>query len=236
MSRDGRPSRLKDLRLFGGDAEREAEAFGRRLAWWLNGEGFSIGHEPALYVILDPGLPDGETAAKPPRFTPHDWWFREVTVGCPDSDDPDAASAAIVSSLRALRPDAAQVIDRAAQTVLSAGDGCRFLLKTTETASAVVEVSTTIGTWRNPSLLYAGITEKATGTYREAGPVELSFYDNGVLLAGQVKATRTRVRLVPRTSTPAQIVAQEHGGGVSWRNDDFTDAERPATSGLLVFR
>lgn len=87
MTKDGRPSRIKDIRLFKEtwvkSDEHTALAFARRLAWWLNGEGFSIGHTPALYVYYSSDLPAGTVEAKPPRFTPDDWWFREVTVGVP---------------------------------------------------------------------------------------------------------------------------------------------------------
>lgn len=244
MTRDGRPSRIKDLRLFGAEAKRpgisEATAFGRRLAWWLNGQEFTIGHEPALYVTFDPALPQGSVEPKPQRFTPDDWWFREVSVGVPDDfpgdDDASVATAGIIAALQMLRPDCTGLIERAAQTVATEGEACRFLLRSKEGAKDTLEISTTIGVWPGPSLLYAGMTGKATGAYREAPPVELRFYDDGVLLAGKVKVVRRGVDLVARTSTPARLVADSHGGGVSWHVDSFTEAQRPVLSGLLKFR
>lgn len=244
MTRDGRPSRIKDLRLFcpGEDRPgiREAAAFGRRLAWWLNGEDFAIGHEPALYVTLDQELPAGVVRAKPQRLTPDDWWFRETSVGVPESfpgeDDLAVATSGILACLKALQPGSSELIDRAAETVIAAGDTARFLLRVKESSKDTLEISTTIGTWDGPSLLYAGLTDKATGQYREAPPMELRFYDDGVALAGKVKVDRRRVDLTPRTSTPARMVADQHGGGVAWQIDDFTEAQRPTISVLLKFR
>lgn len=243
MTRDGRPSRLKDLRIFtwcDWPGSRETEAFGRRLAWWLNGEGFGIGHDPSLYITLDPSLPELTVEAKPPKFTPDDWWFREVAVGMPDdfpgSDAVSIAAQGIEACLRTLKPEDAELIERAMEIVSASGSECRFLLKVKETSKEVMEVSTTISVWPLPSLLYVGLTDKATGTYREAPPAELSFYDDGVALAGKVKVARRSVDLVSRTSTPARLVAESHGGDLSWQLADFVEAERPVMSSQLKFR
>lgn len=245
MTRDGRPSRIKDIRLFWGTNDdgqdyQEALAFARRLAWWLNGEGFGIGHDPALYLTLDPSLPELAIEAKPPKFTPDDWWFREVAVGVPDdlpgNDAAGIAVQGIVACLRALKPEDAELIERAAQIVGDSGSECRFLLKVKETSKECMEVSTTIGTWPLPSLLYVGLTDKATGTYRQAPPAELGFYDDGVLLAGKVKVARHGIDLASRTSVPARMVAERQGGELSWHLADFVEAERPVMSSLLKFR
>nr|NLD41153.1 hypothetical protein [Actinomycetales bacterium] len=217
MTKDGRPSRIKDIRLFGSGFEgwegaREAEAFARRLCWWLNSEGFGIGHDPALYVDFNPELPAGEIVAQPPKFTPDNWWFREVAIGVPDGfPGADAASRVpqgVAACLKALKPEDAELIDEAARIVSEHGDACRFLLKVKETAKELTEVSTTIGVWPGPSLLFAGLTDKTTGAYREAPPAELGFYDDGVALAGKVKIVRRGVELESRTSVPARMVAE----------------------------
>jgi hypothetical protein len=52
MTKDGRPSRINDIRLFAGErymtspylqGQEEAVAYARRMAWLLNGEEFSLG-------------------------------------------------------------------------------------------------------------------------------------------------------------------------------------------------
>ncbi|MFV0432594.1 MAG: hypothetical protein ACK5LO_01225 [Leucobacter sp.] len=245
MTKDGRPSRIKDIRLFGSargylQEVDGAVAFARRLAWWLNGEGFGIGHDPALYVAFNPELPEGAIEAKPPKFTRDDWWFREVSVGVPDGfPGDDAESIAIrglIDCLKTLKPDDAELIDRAAEVVSAAGGDCRFLLRVKETSKEITEISTTIGAGSEPSLLYVGLTDRATGAYREAPPVELRFYDDGVMLAGKVKVARRSVDLVSRTSVPARMIADSHGGDLSWHLSEFAEAERPVLSLPLKFR
>lgn len=245
MTRDGRPSRIKEIRLFcrkDGNQEgvAEAMAFAQRLAWWLNGEGFGIGHDPVVHLALDPGMPEGAIEAKPPKFTPDDWWFRDVSVGVPaDFPATDAATVAaqsVIACLKTLKPEDAELIDRAAQIVSATGADCRFLLKVKETTKEVMEISTTIAAWPTPSLLYVGVTDKATGAYLQAPPAQVRFYDDSVLLAGKVKIARRSVDLVSRTSVPARMVADRQGGDLSWHRDDFVEAERPTMSSLLKFR
>lgn len=244
MTKDGRPSRIKDIRLFKEtwvkSDEHTALAFARRLAWWLNGEGFSIGHTPALYVYYSSDLPAGTVEAKPPRFTPDDWWFREVTVGVPPGvpgeTAVEAAERGLVTVLKALKPEDAAMIDRAADIVTTAGDDCRFLLKVKETARQIIEVSTTIAVFREPSLFYVAVTDKATGAYREAAPEKLLFHDDAVALARNVKTARQAIEIVPGTSIGAQLTAARTPSTTTWSLDAFVDAERPVISGLLKFR
>lgn len=245
MTKDGRPSPFKDIRLFHGSRNsylkggHEALAFARRLTWWLNGEGFKLGHYPALYIQFTSELPEGAVEPGPLKFTPDDWWFRDVAVGVPkdfpDSDADAVAIEAIVGCLKALKPENADLIERAAGVVAAAGVDCRFLLRVKETAKQVMEVSTTIATWSDPSRLFVALTDKATGAYREAPPAEVGFYDDGVMLAGKVKIARGNVALIARTSTPAQIIAKDHGD-LSWHMDDFRETDRPVMSALLRFR
>jgi hypothetical protein len=84
MTKDGRPSRINDIRLFAGDRasylerQDEAVAYGRRVAWFLNGEGFSLGSFPALYVLFTPSLEIGSVQVTDDHG---DWWHRYVHVG-----------------------------------------------------------------------------------------------------------------------------------------------------------
>lgn len=244
MTKDGRPSPFKDTRLFNGEwissDEHAALAFARRLTWWLNGEGFGIGHTPALYVYYTSDLPVGEVEADAPRYTPDDWWFRKVRVGVPQGFPGDsivnAAEDGLVAVLKALKPENADMIDRAREIVSSTGDECRFLLKVKDSAKQIVEISTTIGVFREPSLFYVGMTDKATGFYREAPPEKLDFYDDGIFLAGKVKIVRHGVDIVPRTSYIARLIAENSLKAAIWSIDEFVETERPIMSGLLKFR
>lgn len=250
MTKDGRPSPLYDTRLFAGNGEAfhrytyldndEAWAFARRLTWWLNGDGFNIGHTPALYVYYTSDLPAGAVEAEAPRFTPDDWWFRQVKVGVPtgfpgETALTDAADG-LIAALKSLKPDDAAMIDKAAETVRAQGKECRFLLKVKDSAKQVVEISTTIAAGREPSLLHVAVTDKATGTYREAPAAKIKCYDDGIYLAGKVKIARRGVEIVPRATYQARLIVEMNPNAATWSIDEFVDAERPVMSGLLKFR
>lgn len=246
MTQDGRPSPLKDTRLFYDSRSSylkesaEAWAFARRLTWWLNGVGFSLGHHPALYIQFTPELTEGMVEPGPLKFTPDDWWFRNVMVGVPKEfpgSDADAiAIRGVVCCLKFLKPDDAELIDRAAGIVTAAGSDCRFLLRVKETTKRVMEISSAIAAWPRPSRLFVSLTDKATGAYREAPPVEVNIWDDAVLLAGKVKVARSNVTLAARSSTPARVIADRHGGDLCWHVDDFVETDRPVMSALLRFR
>jgi len=246
MTKDGRPSPFKDIRLFHGSSNTpleqsaEAWAFARRLTWWLNGEGFSLGHHPALYIRFIPELPEDAVEPGPLKFTPDDWWFRDVAVGVPKGFPGGDAEAIAIEGIRHclkfLKPEETERIERAAGIVAAAGGDCRFLLRVKQTVRQVMEVSSTIAAWPQPSRLFVALTDKATGAYREAPPVEVAVWDDAVLLAGKVRIARGNVALAARTSTPARMIADRHGGDLSWHMDDFGAADRPVISALLRFR
>ncbi len=246
MTKDGRPSPLKDIRLFHETANAylkdcdEAWAFGRRLAWWLNGEGFSAGSGFAVYIQFTAALPEGAVAPGEINRDRDSWQMRQVAVGVardfPASNAAQVVMDGIVASLKALAPEHSDLIDRAAAIVAAAGADCRFLLKSKETSAQVMDVSSTIATWPQPSRLFVSLTDKATGLYRQAPPVEMRNYDDAVLLAGKVKIVRGDVNLAARSSSPAKMTADRHGGDLSWRLEDFVQTERPRMSSPLKFR
>lgn len=118
--------------------------------------GFSIGHNPALYVHYTIDLPVGVVEAESPRFTPDDWWFRTVAVGIardlPGVDFDGCAAEGVVVCLKALKPQDGALIDKAVEIVTAAGSQSRFLLKVRDSARQVAEIPTTIGAGCEPSL------------------------------------------------------------------------------------
>src|SRR5262245_40571633 len=89
MTKDGRPSLLNDIRHFYGTNSREsryleghedAVAFGRRLAWLLNGERVSLGAYSALYLLFTPSLEPGATSVTDEGG---EWWQRYTHIGVP---------------------------------------------------------------------------------------------------------------------------------------------------------
>lgn len=245
MTKDGRPSRVHDVRLFHGGRNQYlkdcpgAWAFGRRLAWWLNGLDVSVGSHPAVYIHFTSEIAAGQVEIAPPNGFRENWWWRDVHVGVPADflphDGDPRLSAGIVAALSALAPHERPNIDEAARIVAEAGDECQFLIRSKDTAKHVIDVSTTIG-FPKPSRMIVSLTDKATGAYLEAPPVAMKGYDDAVSLAGKVKVINKAVAVASRASTPAQIITKQYGDDFRWSVDDFSPAATPTRSGLLKFR
>ena len=190
MTKDGRPSLIKDIRLFVGEdsnsesylaGQEETVAFGRRIAWHLNSEGFSLGSFPALYVLFTQSLEPGLVSA---TNNGAEWWLRYVHVGVTADflESPDTTGVLtrdIVNALIAVRPDQADVIRRADAIVREHGEHLRFLLRRREMSKLVEEVSFSIAAWPKASSLFITHSDKITGVHSEADPIALGFYDEG---------------------------------------------------------
>ncbi|ANP47546.1 hypothetical protein [Candidatus Viadribacter manganicus] len=244
MTKDGRPSRIADIRHFFGDlhtylkGHEEAVAFGRRIAWFLNGEGFSLGAYPALYLYFTSAIPSGAT-----QVTDYggDWWQRYTHVGVPPNfpEVPDANEVIVkgtVEALLAIRPDQSDLIKKAEQIVRTNGAELRFLLKRHETKKRTVEVAFSIAAWPQPSHLHVSITDKTIGAYSEAAPVPLRFYDEAFDLAGSVKVSDAATTVEPNDSFRAKLASAEHGGPLSFELTAFTPSPRPVSSNAVKRR
>lgn len=238
MTKDGRPSRITDIRHFFGDlhtylkGREEAVAFGRRMAWFLNGEGFSLGAYPALYLYFTPSLPPGTA-----QVTDYggDWWQRYTHVGVtqsfPATDDADeVVMAGTVQALLAIRPDQAELIRNAEHLVRAHGEKLRFLLKRHETKKRTVEVSFSIAPWPQPSHLHVSVEDKISGAYSEAAPHALRFYDEAFDLAGVVRVSDTTTEIAPQDSFRAKMASAEHGGPLSFDAAAFQRKPKPVMS------
>ena len=173
MTKDGRPSLIANIRLFSGDRmsirhldkQEEAEAYGRRLAWFLNSQKFSLGAYPELYVLFTPSLAAGEIKL---AEGPHEWWHRYVHVGLPGGvfEDLEAYSVVtkgIIDALIAVRPDQADTIRGADAVVGEHGSRLRFMIKRRETKNLVIEITSSIEAWPRPSQHFISHTDKVTG-------------------------------------------------------------------------
>jgi hypothetical protein len=210
MTKNGRPSRINDIRYFCGDrysyleGQQEAVAFGRRLALFLNGEGFSLGAYPALYILLTPSLNSGEV-----NVTDYggDWWHRYTHVGVPP-DFPNSQNAtelvmsATVAALKAIRPDMASTIETGAQIVRAHGEDLRFLLKTRQTKRYTVEISFNVAVWPRPSNVFTSLTDHSNGEFFDSPPLPISFYGDAFDYNGPIKISdieKERSQYVSRT-------------------------------------
>ncbi len=195
MTKDGRPSALNDIRLFAGDrysyleGQEEAVAYGRRLAWYLNGEGFSVGAFPALYILFTSSLAPGTI-----RMTNDggEWWHRYIHVGVEPSFPSapgalDIAMRGIDDALIAIKPEHVDTIKRADETVRQHGQHLRFLLRRHATKKFTSEISSNIAVWPKPSYLFVAKWGNETGAYAEAEPIALRFYSEALSLSRKIK-------------------------------------------------
>lgn len=209
MTKDGRPSLINDIRLFAGNrysylkGQEEAVAYGRRIAWYLNGAGFSLGSFPALYVHFTPSIEVGSVQISDLHA---EWWHRFVDIGLtkefPNTPDSfEIAMCGVVASLLAIQPEHAETIHEADVIVREQGEGLRFLLKRSETKKMITELSFNIRAWPEPSQLFISHTDKATGAYNEADPIDLGWYMEAFDLVSGVRG-RDAVNLKEKADRP----------------------------------
>jgi hypothetical protein len=244
MTKDGRPSRIRDIRYFHGSRYKylrdheDALAFGRRLAWLLNGEGFSPGAYHSVYIFLTSSLAPGEIRLTDDGGT---WWQRYTEAGIP-TDFPDRKDAselmmsATVAALKAIRPEAATMVEDAQKTVRAYGDGLRFVLKTHATERLGVEVSCNIAVWPQPSLVFVSLTDRSSRAYPEASPIPLQFYAQAFDLVGRIKITATSVEISPNQSVAARLTSELCEGPIVKPISEFLPVARPVQSKLVSRR
>jgi len=207
------------------------------LAWYLNGEGFSLGAYHSSYVLFTSTLAPGIV-----QITDEggDWWQRYTYVGVPkDFPNADAFELVVsgtVAALKAIRPDLAATIQHAEQLAISHGDNLRFLVKTHQTKRFVVDISFNISVWPEPSFLFVSLTDRQTGAFLEAPPTPMQFYDQAFDLAGAIKVTDTTVTIRPNPSYSAMLTSAQHGGPIVKAISKFVPKDPPAMSKLVKRR
>jgi hypothetical protein len=217
MTKDGRPSRINDIRYFHGNIHKylegieDAVAFGRRLAWFLNGENFSLGAYPSLYIFFTPTLEPGAV-----HITDYggDWWQRYTHVGVshdfPNLEGSERVITGTIAALKAIRPDLETTIAGAEQTVRTHGDRLRFLLKSRQTKHFKIDISFNIAVWPQPSSLFVSLTDLSSGAFLEAPPIPIRFYGDAFHLAGGIRITGAAATVLPNRSVAAKVTASLH--------------------------
>lgn len=244
MTKDGRPSRINDIRYFHGETRHspylkgheEAVAFGRRLAWYLNGEGVSLGAYTALYILFTPSLAPGHIQITDDGG---EWWQRYTHVGVPLDfpnvpDSSEIVTQGTIAALKAIRPDLANLISDAEQIVREQGDNLRFLLKTRETKQHIIDISCTIAVWPQPSHLVVSLSDRSTGAFLEAPPIPVQFYAEVFDLAGAIRVTKAEA--APNQSFGARPTSAGFGAPLVKSLSEFLPGVRPAFSKLIKRR
>jgi hypothetical protein len=244
MTKDGRPSRINDIRYFHRnlhsylEGHNEEVAFGRRLAWFLNGERFSLGAYSSLYIFFTTSIEPGAI-----QVTDYggDWWQRYTHVGVTSEfpNDPESGKQirrGTIAALNAIRPEQGETIENAAKIVDLYRTNLRFLLKTRSTKRFKTEISFNIAAWPEPSSLFVSLTDLSSGGFLEGSPIPLRAYFEAFDLAGSIKVTDSMATLTPNQSVAAQLASLHHGGPLKKAISEFCPRERPMMSQLVARR
>ncbi len=221
--KNGRPSLLFDVRYFLNTKSNYwrddwITAYGRRIAWYLNGEGLSLGSFHSLYLCFSTTLePDSISTTEQGS----DWWQRYVYVGVPKSF-PDAAGSrevamrGTVAALKALCPDAKDLIDAADQAVRAYGGDLRFLVRAKPYKDYVLQAATTISVHPNPTTLYFSVLSRTSGETVELPPIEGGMYFQAFSETSGIRLSDIEIRrsadgkLLAKWQTDAVLAAKEN--------------------------
>ncbi|WP_339743012.1 hypothetical protein [uncultured Maricaulis sp.] len=218
MTQTGDPSLISDIRYFLGGQNSylrdfELDAFGRRLAFWLNTEGISLGAYHSLYLLFSPSVNAGDVVYSDIAAF---WWHRYVSVGVPRQfpNIPDALSLGrtrTCEALCALCPQDKERIEAACRYVEAVGDSIRFTVLESKLKDSILRAAVTIGVFPEPSHLHVSIEDRSSGIVLESLPVPIGFYDRVFDLAGRIRREGDEIILEARTSFSGSSAAAESG-------------------------
>jgi|RhiMetdeSRZDD1v2_1073273.scaffolds.fasta_scaffold414620_1 hypothetical protein len=186
--KNGKPSLIFDIRYFSGHRhsylhDHSVTAYGRRLAWYLNSQGLSLGPYHSLYVHFTSATPTGEIEIDSYKGGDELWWLRYVHVGVasdfPNVDNAnETAMRGTVAALRILSPNADAIIEQADIIVRQHAGDLRFLVGEMAYKRYTLKIAATIAVHPEPSHLYATLLENATGVRGETQGLPIGFYAN----------------------------------------------------------
>ena len=186
--KNGKPSLIFDIRYFSGYRhsyldDHSVTAYGRRLAWYLNSQGISLGAYHSLYVHFTSATPTGEIEIDPYEGGDELWWLRYAKVGVvrgfPNVDNAnEIAMRGTVAALEILLPNADPIIEQADSIVRQHAGDLRFLVRELAYKRYTLKIATTIAVHPEPSHLYVTLVENATGAHGETPGLPIGFYAN----------------------------------------------------------
>lgn len=184
--KNGKPSLIFDIRYFSGSwssylKDHSITAYGRRLAWYLNSEGVSLGAYHSVYIHFTATIPAGEIEIDPYKGGDELWWLRHTRVGVPP-EFPSIERAdefvmqGTVAALRESLPNEVARIDQADRIVREHADGLRFLIREKEYRRYSLKFASTIAAHPEPSHLYVTVIDNATGIHCETPGLPVGWY------------------------------------------------------------
>ena len=116
------------------------------------------------------------------------------------------------------------------------GDDLRFLLKSARTRQFMVDISSNIPVWPQPSLLFVSLTDRSNGECLEAPPFPMQFYTDGLDLVGKIKVSSTDLTLLPKPSFVGKLASARYGRPLVKPISEFVPTTQPAMSKLVRMR
>ena len=243
MTTSGAPSLLSGIRYFSSETKyldlpcsAELNAFGKRLAFWLNSAGLSVGSFHHVYIVCLPGESGVRVAES---WGGECWWFRHVYVGVP-ADFPTIADAfelgvaATRAALENLVPQATAKIEMAIDRAVRPAAQSRFTLLEKRSARRTYRASLSVFPHPASSRLYLSVDPDGNKPVREVFLAELAFPDDAFDLAGKIDAKDECITLSPKSSLRARSVAERQGAPFSTCLKAFAAQEEDVvTSGLI---
>jgi hypothetical protein len=225
MTKAGQPSLVRDIRFFAGSCDtyvsgcHEATAFGRRVSFLLRSRGYSFGSWHHLYIRAV----EGDRADTPAvALEGAEWWHRFVEVTVPpgfaamhEGERTQLLIARTKSVLRSLFSMNGIVLEELLAEAERERDRLRFLVKRKNIGGRSVEVSFNVAVWPHPSDLLVVVKDSAAHVDLASPPIKLKIHDDAFSLVGDIRQDGDAIRIVPRKSFTAQLVAAGYGSSLT---------------------
>lgn len=217
MTKAGQPSLVQDIRFFEGRGYTcvkncdEATAFARRVSLLLRSRGYSFGAWHHFYMRAVEG-DRVDIAALPTEGL--EWWHRFVDVRVPqrfavldDGERNDLLISRLSSVLRSLFPNGGSALEDILEEAERERERLRFLIKRKKIGGRTVEASFNVAVWPHSSDLLIIIKDIAGDANLASPPIKLQFYSDVFSLVADIRQEGEAIRLVPRKSFTAGLVA-----------------------------
>ncbi|WAC58677.1 hypothetical protein [Brevundimonas sp. SL130] len=112
--------------------------------------------------------------------------------------------------LRSLFPNNGSVLEEVLAEAERERDRLRFLIKRKKIGNQSVEASFNLATWPAPSDLILVIKDHKASICLSSARIELEFYADAFSLVGDIRREGETVKIVPKTSFTAQLVATRY--------------------------